>query len=209
MLTEKTVRVSDRRVQFLSLDAFKAAGGIVLRDLFTEDNGGWIGDVALLDSLVHEKLKAEAAEIANEGWKWVEVAVDFPYGHSTGLRELDHEIAGLSDEEEAALAALRAEADELESTYADADELPDDVDERLGEIETAIAAFDHDRQVFEPFDGGNKLPGQCLVYVVLLQDLCRRGVPDRPEVSRDHRRAMLVEEVRRAAVSQGPLIIPP
>jgi metallo-beta-lactamase family protein len=34
------------------------------------------------------------------------------------------------------------------------------------------------------------------------------GDRDRPEVSRDHRRAMLGEEVRRAAVSQGPLIIP-
>ena len=38
-------------------------------------------DVPLLDRLVAEKLKAEAETIAAEGWKWIEVAVDFPYGH--------------------------------------------------------------------------------------------------------------------------------
>lgn len=34
MLTENTVRASDRRVQFIGLDAYEQAGGGVLRDLF-------------------------------------------------------------------------------------------------------------------------------------------------------------------------------
>lgn len=37
---------------------------------------------------------------------------------------------------------------------------------------------------------------------------CTYGDRDRPELSRDQRRAMLGEEVRRAAASQGPLLIP-
>jgi ParB family chromosome partitioning protein len=37
---------------------------------------------------------------------------------------------------------LQAEIDGLEEAYAEADELPDEVDQRLGEIETALAAFD-------------------------------------------------------------------
>ena len=44
------------------------------------DDGGWLQDVALLDRLVTEKLKAEAETIAAEGWKWISVAVDFSYG---------------------------------------------------------------------------------------------------------------------------------
>ncbi len=82
MLTEKTVRASDRRAVFVGLDAYKAAGGVVLRDLFQSDDGGWLEDIALLDGLVAEKLKAEAETIAAEGWKWIEVAIDFPYGHT-------------------------------------------------------------------------------------------------------------------------------
>src|SRR3546814_486861 len=86
-LTEETVRASDKRVRFVTLDAYVAAGGYVLRDLFEEDGGGWLQDVALLDRLVDEKLRAEGERIGAEGWKWVAVAVDFPYGHRFDMRD--------------------------------------------------------------------------------------------------------------------------
>ena len=41
MLTEKTVRADDPRALFVSADAYKAAGGIIIRDLFDEDDGGY------------------------------------------------------------------------------------------------------------------------------------------------------------------------
>ncbi len=88
MLTERTVRASDKRALFVGLEAYEAAGGVVMRDLFQQDDGGWLENVGLLDGLVAEKLKAEAATIAAEGWKWIEAAVDFPYGHAHHLREL-------------------------------------------------------------------------------------------------------------------------
>ena len=55
-LTEGAVRASDKRAQFVGLDAYEAAGGIVTRDLFEDDDGGWLQDPALLDRLVAEKL---------------------------------------------------------------------------------------------------------------------------------------------------------
>src|ERR1700728_1831232 len=111
MLTERAVRASDRRAVFVGLDAYEAAGGIVTRDLFAEDDGGWLETVSLLDRLVAEKLKAEAETIAAEGWKWVEAAVDFPYGHDHHLRQLDGTPLDLTAEEQAAIAALNAERD--------------------------------------------------------------------------------------------------
>ena len=124
MLTENTVRASDRRAQFVGLDAYEQAGGTVLRDLFAHDDGGWLQDVPLLDRLVTEKLKAEAETIAAEGWKWIAVAVDFPYGHTNGLREIEGEPADLTEEERATLDALNAEHAKIEEDYQDADELP-------------------------------------------------------------------------------------
>ena len=152
MLTEKTVRASDRRAVFVGLDAYEAAGGVVLRDLFQSDDGGWLEDVALLDCLFAEKLKIEAEKIAVEGWKWIEVAIDFPYGHTRGLRVLEGIAADLSPAEQATIEALNAEYAKLEAEYDGADELPDEVDERLGEIETALAAFDDRPVTFEPVD---------------------------------------------------------
>ncbi|MGE0502529.1 MAG: ParB/RepB/Spo0J family partition protein [Rhizobiaceae bacterium] len=154
MLTENTVRASDRRVRFVTIAAYEEAGGSVMRDLFQDDDGGWIEDVPLLERLVADKLKAEAETIAEEGWKWIEVAADFPYGHTHGLRQLVGTPLDLTDDERASRAALREEFDRLEAEYAKADELPDEVDERLGEIETALEAFEDRPMRYDPAEIG-------------------------------------------------------
>lgn len=142
LLTETTVRASDRRALFVGVDAYIAAGGVVLRDLFEADNGGWLQDPALLDRLVRDRLKSIADEIAGEGWKWIVVDVDLPYGHNHGLRAIAGTPADLTDAERAKREALRVEYDRLEAEYGESDELPDEVDQRLGQIETALEAFE-------------------------------------------------------------------
>jgi len=141
MLTESAVRASDKRAQFIGVDAYVAAGGAIMRDLFQGDDGGWLQDVTLIDQMVADKLKAESEPIAAEGWKWIEVAPDFAYGHTFGLRQLRGEPVPISPEEESTRDAFQAEYDRLVAENEDADELPDDVDERLGELETALEAF--------------------------------------------------------------------
>ncbi len=66
-LTEGAVRAGDRRAQFVGIAAYEAAGGIVLRDLFEDDDGGWLQDPALLDRLANEKLQAESRGLAPGG----------------------------------------------------------------------------------------------------------------------------------------------
>jgi ParB family transcriptional regulator, chromosome partitioning protein len=149
-LTEGTVRAADRRTQFVGIAAYEAAGGIVIRDLFEHDDGGWLQDSALLDRLVIEKLKTEAETLRAEGWKWIAVAPDFPYGHTAGLRRLDGQIVDLTDEERASREALRTELDRLQQEYAEADELPEEVDQRLDEIETALIAFEERPVIYDP-----------------------------------------------------------
>lgn len=122
-----------------------------MRDLFEHDDGGYLQDVALLlDRLVTDQLKLEAERIAAEGWKWISIAVDFSYGHTNGLRELEGKPVDLSPEEQATMDALNAEQAKLESDYQDADELPDEVDQRLGEIEQALMAFEDRPVLYDP-----------------------------------------------------------
>ncbi|MBL1258837.1 hypothetical protein [Methylocystis sp. Sn-Cys] len=96
----------------------------MLRDLFENDRGGWLQDVALLDRLVAEKLRTIADEIAEEGWKWVEAAVNLPYGLTNGLRKLTGTPSNLTENEHATREALREENDRLSeanSRYAQRD----------------------------------------------------------------------------------------
>src|SRR5207245_1537580 len=46
--------------------------------------------------------------------------------------------------------ALRAEYEKLEHAHTDAEELPEEVDQRLGEIETALAALDERPVKYDP-----------------------------------------------------------
>ncbi|HEY1245445.1 MAG TPA: ParB N-terminal domain-containing protein [Hyphomicrobiaceae bacterium] len=150
LLTEDAVRASDKRAQFVGIADYEAAGGIVLRDLFEADDGGWLQDPALLDRLVAEKLEREAEIVRAEGWKWVEVAPEFPYGHTYGLRRVSGKEVPLTKKEIKARDALKAELEKLEKEYADAEEIPEEVDARLGEIETALGEYEQRPVVYDP-----------------------------------------------------------
>ena len=152
MLTETTVRASDKRAVFVGVDAYEAADGVVMRDLFQSDDGGWLQDIRLLDRLVAGKLKAAADEIAAEGWKWVEAAISLPYGVTHGLRAISGTTLDVTEEEKATRDALQADYNRLSEEYESANELPDDVDQRLGEIEAALEELDNRPVLYDPAD---------------------------------------------------------
>ena len=149
-LTEQAVRATDKRVRFVGLDAYVAAGGYVLRDLFEDDQGGWLQDVALLDRLVDEKLKAEGARIGEEGWKWIAVAVDFPYDYDDDMRVIVGDQPEMTEADEARLAALREEAEALEEEWSGAGNVPDEVDARVTAIDEEISAIVSRPLVYQP-----------------------------------------------------------
>ena len=150
MLTEGAVRAADKRALFVGVEAYEEAGGTVMRDLFQGDDGGWLQDPALLNQLVAEKLQREADTIAAEGWKWIEVAPDFAYGHHFGLRQLRGDTVPLTAEEETTRDALRVEYDRLEEEYGYVEEVPEEIDQRMTEIETMLGTLEIRPMAFDP-----------------------------------------------------------
>jgi ParB family chromosome partitioning protein len=153
MLTETAVRASDRRAVYVGIDVYEAAGGVVMRDLFEQDNGGWLQDPALLEQLVLEKLTTDAETLkAEEGWKWVEAAFDFSYGHTSGLRRFYGERAEYTDEELARHDALKAEYDRLDAEYAEAEDHSEETEARLEELGSELDALNDRPYVFDRQD---------------------------------------------------------
>jgi ParB family chromosome partitioning protein len=149
-LTEDSVRATDRRVLFVGLDAYLAAGGTLMRDLFEEDRGGWLHDVVLLDQLVMEKLGAEGELIGKEGWKWVSVAIGFAYGHANDMRELEGFDVPINSDQQARLAALQAEVDATETEWGQSSSVPEDVVERHGQAVQELRALEERQTGFDP-----------------------------------------------------------
>ena len=163
-LTRANVAASDRRAIFVGAEAYTEAGGVIIRDLFTEDRGGFYEDAALLDRLVIEKLEGIAATIKEtEGWKWAGAHIDYPHAH--GLRRYYPKQVDLSAEDEAFREAAQTEYNALSEQYDSAEELPDAVAERFEALEAEIERIDALRHAYDPDDiarGG--------VFVVLNHD---------------------------------------
>ena len=139
-LTTAKIAASDRRAQFVGVEAYCEAGGPLTRDLFTDDQGGWLDDVVLLDALVMEKLTSLAEDLrAGEGWKWGEAHLDYPTGH--GFARVYPHYVERGEADAAQIAALSAEYDGLVERYAELDELPPETEARLREIDAALEAF--------------------------------------------------------------------
>lgn len=148
MLTETAVSADDPRALFVGAPAYEAAGGAILRDLFDEDEGGWLQDVPLLERMTAEKLAAEAETIrAREGWNWVEAAVEFPWNYARNFKTLAPIAPALTEAEQAELEALTseyAEYDERDCDDLDAAECVrhKELEALIGEIERKVPVFD-------------------------------------------------------------------
>lgn len=150
LLTETAVRADDRRAVYIGVPAYEAAGGIVLRDLFQQDAGGWFQDPALLEKLVLDKLQADAETVKAEGWKWVAAAIDFGYGHTSGLRRIYGEPAEMSEAELARQDALQAEYDKLDAEYAKAPDHDEETENKLEALGNELDALNDRPDVYDP-----------------------------------------------------------
>ncbi|MFN4925032.1 ParB/RepB/Spo0J family partition protein [Bradyrhizobium sp.] len=186
-LTKMNVAATDRRAIFVGAEAYTEAGGTIIRDLFTEDRGGYFEDAALLDRLVIEKLDRIAAEVREtEGWKWTSMHIDYPHAH--GMRRAYPHPVELSQHDTAALEATQAEYDRLTAEYDGVDELPEDVDAKFAALEAEIERIETKQHAYEP----NEI-AQRGVFIVLGHDgeaRIERGfirpadeAPDMPENS--------------------------
>lgn len=150
-LTETHVRADDRRARFVGAETYVNAGGQIIRDLFTEDGGGYINDAGLLDAIVLQRLTAIAVGIQGaEGWKWAEGHLDFPY--SQGMRRAFPHVVEQSEDDKAALAKAQDELMALSEEWAEADDLPEEIDTKFTELEATIGRLLTMTTTFMPDD---------------------------------------------------------
>lgn len=132
VLLGESVSTDNALAKFITVEAYKEAGGQVAQDLFNSVNH--LHDRGLVERLAFEKLEAEKERLLADGWKWVDVSLDRVYDFSTPqlapsdesvpqelidrLRALEEEGDALEEAEEydhEREGAIIAEQEELES----------------------------------------------------------------------------------------------
>ena len=154
MLTEERVPAGSPMARFVGVDAYEAAGGPMLRDLFADEheNGVWLEDPALLIELAMKRLQAAADELSTR-WKWAEPMADVDWSATARFGRIHPEPAEPTNAEKGEIEKLRTRHDELANMDEDAwtDELVEEaegIEPRLDEIEAEIEA----RARFKPED---------------------------------------------------------
>ena len=133
LLTQDRVPANSALAHFVGVGAYEAAGGAVLRDLFSEedDSGVWLEDPVLLNNLAMEKLDSTAKDLATR-WRWATAVPEVDWTELARYGRIQSEPATPTDEETAELERLRSREDEL----CELDE--DEWTEQLGEEACAI-----------------------------------------------------------------------
>lgn len=140
-LAQKQIPTSDRRVRFVGLDVYEAAGGAITRDLFDDSGGGFVADENLLDQLVEERLQREAKALEAEGWKFVHVERDGKAWeftrHCTRTWPVRQKRKLLAEEKQQ-VADLQKRAEELDADLQDDESTltADEFDRIEGDLET-------------------------------------------------------------------------
>ena len=156
LLTEERVPGTSAVARFVGVEAYEAAGGKVLRDLFSreDDSAVWFDDPALLNNLAMEKLRVFKDELATR-WKWAMSMVEVDWNTTARYGRIHPEPAERTPEEQAEIERLEARQGVLAELDDDdwTEELvreAETIEERLDEIEGGIEA----RAVYKREDFG-------------------------------------------------------
>jgi len=141
LLTAQQVRIRDDRLaRFVGVQAFEKAGGVVTRDLFSQNDEGYITDVALLERLAMEKLEKQRAKLVKEGFGWVEILPRADHSDLSAFGTVRTKQSALTDEQQARVAEMDEKLNALDEEMDAVDE--DDADEydRLSNERAALHA---------------------------------------------------------------------
>ena len=116
LLTEERIPATSAMARFVGVDAYEAAGGPVLRDLFAaeDESGIWFEDSALLNKLAMAKLGETVKDLATR-WHWATAMPELDWTEVARYGRIHPEPATPTEEETAELERLRTREDELDN----------------------------------------------------------------------------------------------
>ena len=146
LLTEERVPGAAAIARFVGVEAYEAAGGAVMRDLFADEHehGVWFEDPVLLERVATAKLRAAADELATR-WKWAIPMIEAAWSDTASYGRVEPQPGAPTDEEKAEIERLQTRHDELvnlddedwtEELVAEGER----IEARLDEIEGAVGA---------------------------------------------------------------------
>jgi len=156
-LTHEEINASrDALARLVGIETYEVAGGGVRRDLFSDaQQGVYLTDSALLDTLARDKLATVADSIRLEGWSWVEVAPRATHAELHAFQRARRTRRDPNKAEAKRIAKLEARQHELQDRLDDDDnDLPDEevqaLHEEIDRLGNDLEAIDQSLTLYAP-----------------------------------------------------------
>jgi ParB family chromosome partitioning protein len=165
MLTRDHVRSTDKLALFVGIEAYEAAGGATMRDLFAEADTTFLTDRALLVTLATRQLEQEADTLKIKGWKWVEAGLEASAIHNGGFARIFSKSNVPTDAEQSELSTLAERFDEIAGRiedYAEGDPAIEADEAELAGIESRMEEI---RRAAKVYDSEEKALAGCIVTI--------------------------------------------
>ncbi|HDR9224235.1 TPA: ParB N-terminal domain-containing protein [Burkholderia vietnamiensis] len=136
-LTEREITATHPLVRFVGLDAYAAAGGGIRRDLFAEgDAGVYLTDAALLETLVRDKLDAQAEDVRAEGWAWVDATPYISSADRQAFQNAPRQRREPTAREARRIASVQTRLEKIDAELEDAYDAEDVDEDKTGSLES-------------------------------------------------------------------------
>jgi len=148
-LTHEEIDASrDALAKFVGVPVYEQAGGAVRRDLFAdEQNGIFLTDTALLESLTKDRLAPMAEQVQAEGWGWVDVAPRATYADLHQFQRMRSKRREPSKAEAKRIAKLEAQQGKLQDRLDDENE--DMTDEQAQTVQDEMDNLGNELEAIE------------------------------------------------------------
>lgn len=156
-LTHEEIDASrDALARLVGIETYEVAGGRVRRDLFSDaQQGVYLTDSALLETLARDKLAVVADSVRVEGWSWVEVAPRATHVELHAFQRVRRARRDPNKLEAKRIAKLEARRHELQDRVDDEDaDLSDEevqaLHEEIDQLGNDLEAIDQDLTLYAP-----------------------------------------------------------
>lgn len=138
----------DALAKFVGVQVYEQAGGAVRRDLFAdEQNGIFLTDAALLETLAKDRLAQVVEQVQAEGWGWVDVAPRATYADLHQFQRMRSKRREPSKAEAKRIAKLEAQQRKLQDRLDDENE--EMTDEQAQAMQDAMDSLGNELEAIE------------------------------------------------------------
>src|SRR5262249_7729407 len=143
-LTEKMIEAGNKLARFVGVDAYMAAGGSTVADLFGDEV--YLENPALLNKLAEEKLDGIRKQLQAERWGWDEITPERDWNFVNRCGRIQPRLIGAPTDLLDLKSQLDAQLEDVKQAFLDTetDGLLDQeqtIQTRLDEVEEKLAAF--------------------------------------------------------------------